>query len=127
MPRPASNSKTPTISARASATRGSKSPAFDLNHAFEDTDVFVSMAKLKNHATCGVTLSLKNCFGNTPASIYGDNAGEHEPNEKPTSGRGSVFHAGKRPPSKSAPQELHPESSRDAGYRVPRIVADLNA
>ena len=39
-------------------------PAFDLNHAFEDTDVFVSMAKLKNHETCGVTLSLKNCFGN---------------------------------------------------------------
>ena len=38
-------------------------PAFDLNHAFNDTDVFVSMAKLKNHATCGVTLSLKNCLG----------------------------------------------------------------
>jgi uncharacterized protein (DUF362 family) len=102
-------------------------PAYDLNHTFEDTDVFVSMAKLKNHATCGVTLSLKNCFGNSPASIYGDDAGKDEPNEKPTSGRGAVFHAGKRPPSKSAPQELHPESSRDAGYRVPRIVADLNA
>src|SRR5947209_4905610 len=56
-------------------------PAFDLNHAFEDTDVFVSMAKLKNHETCGVTLSLKNCFGNTPASIYGDNSGVEEPNE----------------------------------------------
>jgi hypothetical protein len=38
-------------------------PAYDLNHAYEDTDVFVSMAKLKNHATCGVTLSMKNCFG----------------------------------------------------------------
>jgi uncharacterized protein (DUF362 family) len=102
-------------------------PAYDLNHAFEDTDVFVSMAKLKNHETCGVTLSLKNCFGNSPASIYGDDAGKDEPNEKPTSGRGAVFHAGKRPPSKSAPQELHPESSREPGYRVPRIVADLNA
>jgi uncharacterized protein (DUF362 family) len=102
-------------------------PAYDLNHAFEDTDVFVSMAKLKNHETCGVTLSLKNCFGNSPASIYGDNAGVDEPNESPTSGRGAVFHAGKRPPSKSAPQELHPDSPRDPGYRVPRIVADLNA
>ena len=29
-------------------------PAFDLNHAYEDTDVFVSMAKLKEHETCGV-------------------------------------------------------------------------
>jgi uncharacterized protein (DUF362 family) len=102
-------------------------PAYDLNRAFEETDVFVSMAKLKNHATCGVTLSLKNCFGNSPASIYGDDAGVFEPNEKPMSGRMAVFHEGKRAPSKSAPQELHPESSREAGYRVPRIVADLNA
>ena len=102
-------------------------PAYDLNHAYEDTDVFVSMAKLKNHATCGVTLSLKNCFGMTPASIYGDDAGKDEPNENPGSGRGNTFHFGKRQPSMSAPQELHPESSRDAGYRVPRIVADLVA
>ena len=65
-----SSSRTPTISARASATRASRCPAdaymypaYDLNHAYEDTDVFVSMAKLKNHETCGVTLSLKNCFG----------------------------------------------------------------
>lgn len=101
--------------------------AYDLNHSFEDTDVFVSMAKLKDHETCGVTLSLKNCFGNTPASIYGDDAGIDEPNEKPGSGRVSVFHEGKRAPSKSAPQELHPSSPRQGGYRVPRIVADLCA
>ena len=101
--------------------------AFDLNHAFEDTDVFVSMAKLKNHETCGVTLSLKNCFGNTPASIYGDNAGVDEPNEKPTSGRGAVCHAGKRQPSRSAPQEIHFGANHDAGYRVPHIVADMVA
>src|SRR5712692_4068329 len=100
-------------------------PAFDLNHAFEDTDVFVSMAKLKNHETCGVTLSLKNCFGNTPASIYGDNAGTDEPNERPTSGRGAVCHAGNRQPSRSAPQEIHFGANHDPGYRVPHIVADL--
>ena len=41
-------------------------PAYDLNHSYQDTDVYVSMAKLKNHATCGVTLSLKNCFGRFP-------------------------------------------------------------
>lgn len=100
-------------------------PAFDLNHAFEDTDVFVSMAKLKNHETCGVTLSLKNCFGNTPASIYGDNAGKDEPNEKPTSGREAVCHDGRRQPSRSAPQEINFGSNHDPGYRVPHIVADL--
>ena len=102
-------------------------PAFDLNHAYEDTDVFMSMAKLKNHATCGVTLSMKNCFGITPASIYGDDAGESEPNEAPTKGRGEVCHFGKRQPSKSALPEINSNSSRQAGYRMPRIVADLAA
>jgi hypothetical protein len=102
-------------------------PAYDLNRAFEDTDVFVSLAKLKNHATCGVTLSLKNCFGSLPASIYGDNAGVDEPNENPTSGRGRVGHQGLRQPSKSAPQELHFGANHDPGYRVPHIVADLSA
>jgi uncharacterized protein (DUF362 family) len=100
-------------------------PAYDLNHAYEDTDVFVSMAKLKNHETCGVTLSLKNCFGTLPASIYGDDSGPDEPNEKPTTGRGAVGHVGKRQPSRSAPQELHFGVNHDPGYRVPHIVADL--
>src|ERR1051326_7796154 len=102
-------------------------PGYDLHPAYEDTDVFMSMAKLKNHATCGVTLSMKNCFGITPASIYGDDAGIDEPREKPTSGRGAVCHSGKRRPSKSAPQENDPTSSRKPGYRMPRIVADLAA
>jgi uncharacterized protein (DUF362 family) len=100
-------------------------PGYDLNHAYHDTDVFVSLAKLKNHATCGVTLSLKNCFGTLPASIYGDDAGIDEPNENPTKGRSRIMHRGMREPSKSAPQELDPHSSREPGYRVPRIVADL--
>jgi hypothetical protein len=102
-------------------------PAYDLNHAYEETDVFVSFAKLKNHATCGVTLSLKNCFGILPASIYGDSAGVDEPNESPVDGRLRVGHEGKRQPSKSAPQELHFGANHDPGYRVPHIVADLSA
>jgi uncharacterized protein (DUF362 family) len=102
-------------------------PAYDLNRAFEDTDVFVSLAKLKNHATCGVTLSLKNCFGSLPASIYGDNAGVDEPNENPTAGRNAVGHQGRRQPSKSAPQELNFGANHDPGYRVPHIVADISA
>lgn len=106
---------------------GSIFPAYDLNPAYQETDVFMSMAKLKNHATCGVTLSMKNCFGITPASIYGDDAGVDEPNEKPTKGRGSVCHAGERQPPKSSPQEINPASNRDPGYRMPRIVADLAA
>jgi len=102
-------------------------PAYDLNRAFEQTDVLVSLAKLKQHATTGVTLSLKNCFGNLPASIYGDDAGENQPNEAPTKGRVNVCHYGKRPPSGSAPGEIHPGSSNDPGYRVPRITAEIVA
>jgi uncharacterized protein (DUF362 family) len=101
-------------------------PAYDLNRAYHDTDVFVSMAKLKNHATCGVTLSMKNCFGITPASIYGDDAGKDGPNERPNSGRVNTMHEGKRAPSKTALAELDPKSSRDPGYRMPRIVSELN-
>jgi uncharacterized protein (DUF362 family) len=101
--------------------------AYDLNRAYEDTDVFVSLAKLKEHAICGVTLALKNVFGITPASIYGDDAGRGEPNENPTKGRQYVLHEGKRPPSASALAELDPASSRDPGYRLPRIVAELAA
>jgi uncharacterized protein (DUF362 family) len=100
-------------------------PAYDLNRAYEETDVFVSIAKLKNHAICGVTLSLKNCFGCLPASVYGDDSGVDEPNENPNSGRAAVGHEGKRQPSKSAPQELHFGVNHDPGYRVPHIVADL--
>jgi uncharacterized protein (DUF362 family) len=100
-------------------------PAYDLNRAYQDTDVFVSMAKLKNHATCGVTLSMKNCFGITPASIYGDDAGVHEPNEKPNAGRVKTMHEGRRNPPTSSLAELDPQSPRDPGYRMPRIVAEL--
>lgn len=102
-------------------------PGYDLHPAYAETDVLVSMAKLKEHATTGVTLAMKNIFGCTPISIYGDDAGTDEPNEKPTSGRGAVCHAGERQPSKSAPQEIDPSSKRSQFHRMPRIVAELNA
>lgn len=98
---------------------------FDLNHCYQDCDVYVSIAKLKEHATTGITLSMKNSFGITPCTIYGEGAGVDEPSSAPRSGR-SPLHYGHRQPSKSAPQENDPKSPRDGGYRVPRIVADLN-
>ena len=100
-------------------------PAFDMNYAYEQTDVFVSLAKLKEHEECGLTLSIKNMFGATPISIYGDDAGVDEPNENPRRAREEIMHYGKRPPSKSAPAELNPKSERYEGYRVPRICLDL--
>lgn len=102
-------------------------PAYDLNHSYYDCDTFVSIAKLKEHATAGVTMAMKNCFGITPCTIYGDGAGEKEPGLIPFGGRGSVIHSGSRKPSLSAPQEINPSSPREGGYRVPRVVADLAA
>ena len=102
-------------------------PAWDLHPVYDETDVLVSMAKLKNHEVCGVTLAMKNIFGITPASIYGDDAGVDEPNETPGKGRAETCHYGKRQPAKSAPGELDPRSPRDPGYRMPRVTAELNA
>jgi uncharacterized protein (DUF362 family) len=100
-------------------------PAFDLNHSYEDCDVFVSLSKIKHHEECGITLSMKNIFGATPCSIYGDDAGVDEPNEAVRRGRAAVLHFGRRQPSRSSPQEVDFASERYEGHRVPRIVTDL--
>src|SRR5260370_16840428 len=92
--------------------------AFDLNHSYEDCDVFVSIAKLKEHATAGVTLSMKNCFGITPCTIYGDGSGVDEPSAVPKGGRGPI-HAGNRQPSKTALPETRPTSPRQARPPLP--------
>ena len=94
-------------------------PEYVLNRAYADTDVFVSMAKLKNHADCGVTLSLKNCFGIVPVSIYGDDAGEDEPNEQASrAGREcATWAAASRP--KSRPRNCIPGL---AIGRLPRLA-----
>lgn len=102
-------------------------PSYMLHPAYEETDVVVSMAKLKDHATCGVTLAMKNMFGITPASIYGDDAGGDDPNESPTKGRVETCHLGKRQPARIAEGEIDPKLSREPGYRMPRITAELVA
>lgn len=97
---------------------------YDLNHSYRDTDVFISLAKLKEHRTAGVTLSMKNCFGITPCTIYSQEAPEDEPGVVPMGYRGPM-HSGSRVPPKSAPQPV--AESTDPGFRVPRITADLVA
>jgi uncharacterized protein (DUF362 family) len=100
-------------------------PAYDLNHSYEECDVFVSLTKLKEHETTGFTESMKNCFGIAPCSIYGTGGG-NEPNENPKGGRG-VLHGGQRQPPTSSPGEKDLKTSRESGYRVPRAVVDLVA
>lgn len=102
-------------------------PAYDLNTAFDECDVFVSLTKMKEHVAAGVTLSMKNTFGNSPCTIYGDDAGVDEPSLVPIRGRNAVLHMGRRPPSKSSPPEKDPASPRQPGYRIPRATADAAA
>jgi uncharacterized protein (DUF362 family) len=101
-------------------------PGFDLNHSYAECDVFVSIAKLKEHATAGYTGAMKNCFGMAPVTIYGTAAGVDEPSRAPQGGR-DPFHYGTRQPPKSAPQEKDRNLPRQQTYRVPRIVVDLVA
>jgi len=98
-------------------------PAYHLNPAFTECDTYVSFAKLKNHWIAGVTMSMKNNFGNTPCSLYGSDCGPNG-NERPTKERGDVLHAGTTKAPAGVDAELHPESPRDPGYRVPRITVD---
>ena len=101
-------------------------PGYDLSPSYRDCDVFVSIAKMKEHATAGVTLAMKNLFGITPITIYGDGAGEKEPSEVPRGGR-DMIHDGHRQPSKSSPGENPNTPKGNDGLRVPRVVADLVA
>jgi uncharacterized protein (DUF362 family) len=96
--------------------------AFELNHAYEDTDVLVSLAKLKNHLTAGVTLSLKNLFGLTPNSLYGTDAGD----ENAIGGRFSL-HDPKGYERLKLPGLKDGITSTDPTWRVPRITVDVCA
>ena len=98
-------------------TGGLMFSSFDVNHRYLDTDVMVSLCKLKNHITAGVTLSMKNMFGITPNSLYGDNAGD----EDATAGRGPLHNRNDRIRLPGIKEGI---TSNEAMWRVPRIIVD---
>jgi len=73
---------------------------FYMNGVLQETDVFISFAKMKCHSTTGVTLSLKNLIGLAPISLY---------RRDETQNHRSAFH----------------ESTVYDG-RLPRVAVDLN-
>ncbi len=99
---------------------------FELNHSFSDTDVFVSLAKMKQHQIAGITLSMKNLFGSTPNALYGTDAATS--GENATGYRGNLHGDGSghwvTPLPPGARTDRNPQ---DPGYNIPRIVADLCA
>ncbi|MBL7139752.1 MAG: DUF362 domain-containing protein [Planctomycetes bacterium] len=96
-------------------------PAFDVNAVYEKCDVFVSLAKLKNHVAAGVTMSVKNLFGITPTALYGDDA----PNDDSVKARVAILHKAARKVPDGVPGEGDPNPPTDQVVRVPRIVADI--
>jgi uncharacterized protein (DUF362 family) len=96
--------------------------SLDLNKSYEETDVMVSLAKLKNHVTAGVTLSMKNCFGLTPNTLYGGQAGT----EDATDGRGPL-HSPIGYEQIKLPGLKPNLPYKDPFSRVPRIIVDVCA
>jgi uncharacterized protein (DUF362 family) len=99
---------------------------YDMNVAYRDTDVMVSLAKLKDHRITGITLSMKNMFGILPTTIYGANAPADEPATTVLSGNRGSIHVGSRVPPKSAPAALD-TTNHEPGYRMPHVVPELVA
>jgi uncharacterized protein (DUF362 family) len=96
--------------------------SFEVNHSYAETDVFVSLCKMKEHATAaGITLSMKNLFGITPNSLYGaDGQGENRLGYRGTiHGKGEGW-------KQLLPGEKPGFENEPVGVRVPRTIVDQN-
>jgi uncharacterized protein (DUF362 family) len=94
--------------------------SLDVNHSYHDTDVLISLAKLKRHITNGITLSMKNLFGMAPYALYGSGAG----NENAT----QTLQPLHSPNARVTLPGLKADAAwRDAYSRVPRVVVDACA
>jgi len=94
----------------------------DVNHSYADTDVFVSLCKMKEHATAaGITLSMKNLFGITPNALYGsEGAGEDKLGYRgPVHGKAEGW-------VRLLPGEKAGFENEIVGVRVPRTIVDEN-
>jgi uncharacterized protein (DUF362 family) len=94
----------------------------EVNHSYADTDVLVSLCKMKEHATAaGVTLSMKNLFGITPNSLYGsEGAGEDKLGYRgPIHGKAEGW-------VQPLPGEKPGFENAVVGVRVPRTIVDEN-
>ena len=96
--------------------------SFEVNRAYDDTDLLVSLARLKQHGTTGVTLTMKNMFGITPNSMYGGRPGD----EDSIAGRGPI-HDARRYVDLELPGLNPGFQSDEAVVRVPCTIADLCA
>jgi uncharacterized protein (DUF362 family) len=93
---------------------------FEVNRSYADTDVLVSLCKMKEHATAaGITLSMKNLFGITPNALYGAGA----PGEANLGYRGPM-HGKAEGWTAPLPGEKPGFEDQVVGVRVPRTIVD---
>lgn len=78
-------------------------PSLTMNQILKDTDVYVSIPKLKQHAEAGLTCSLKNQVGSVPQALYETSQIQY---------RRQAIHS--------------PTNGSSASY-LPRSICDLNA
>lgn len=105
---------------------GELASAWEVSRVYTDTDVLVSLSKLKSHVSCGVSGGMKNLFGIPPSSLYGDDL-DREPSEDAIGYRNKVMHNCTRKPFTSAGSFNDKSVAGDHGFNVPRFVVDLNA
>jgi uncharacterized protein (DUF362 family) len=78
-------------------------PSLTMNQILRDTDVYVSIPKLKQHAEAGLTCSLKNQVGTVPQSLYETSQIQYRR------------------------QALHSPTNGSSATFLPRSICDLNA
>ncbi len=106
--------------------RGELATAWEVNRNYVDTDVLVSLTKLKSHVSAGITGGMKNLFGIPPSSLYGDDLGT-QPDERAVGYRNGVMHNCTRRPLTSTETFTGKSVEGDHGYNVPRFIVDLAA
>lgn len=105
---------------------GELASAWEVNRTYVDTDVLVSLTKLKSHVSGGITGGLKNLFGVPPSSLYGDDLRE-EPDEQALGYRSNTMHNCTERPRTSVATFTGRSVPGDHGYNVPRFIVDLAA
>jgi len=105
---------------------GELASAWEVNRSYVDTDVLVSLAKLKSHVSGGVTGGMKNLFGIPPSSLYGDDL-EKEPDENAVGYRNKAMHNCTHQPLTSVRSFTGKSVEGDHGFNVPRFIVDLAA
>ena len=105
---------------------GELATAWEVNRTYVDTDVLVSLTKLKSHVSAGISGGMKNLFGIPPSSLYGDDLGEDR-DEGAAGYRNNTMHNCTRLPLTSVGTFTGKSVTGDHGYNVPRFIVDLAA